>query len=103
MSKTSEFISSVTDELLNTIEAGTSPWKQTWRGGPPYNLLTGKMYRGFNLMYLLLLSMQKAYSCNAWLTFKQAQQLKGTVRKGEKATRCIFYKTILKDGNVLPP
>ena len=37
------------------------------------------------------------YSSPFWLTFKQAQELKGTVRKGEKGTPIVFYKQLPDD------
>ena len=43
----------------------------------------------------------KGYSSNAWLTFKQAQALGGSVRKGETSTRCIYVgmSTVEKEQN----
>ncbi|WP_039065526.1 ArdC-like ssDNA-binding domain-containing protein, partial [Shigella boydii] len=32
-----------------------------------------------------------------WLTYKQAQELGGQVRKGEHGTTAIFYKTLEKE------
>ena len=34
------------------------------------------------------------YSSPFWLTFKQALELKGNVRKGEKGTQIVFYKQL---------
>lgn len=34
------------------------------------------------------------YSSPFWLTFKQAQELGGTVRKGEKSQQIVFYKQL---------
>ncbi len=47
-------------------------------------------YRGINV--LLLWSSE--YISPFWLTFKQAQALKGNVRKGEHGTQIIFYKQL---------
>jgi antirestriction protein ArdC len=58
------------------------------RGPFPRNFYTGKPYRGINV--LLLWSSE--YNSPFWLTFKQAQALKRTVRKGEHGTPIIFYK-----------
>ena len=78
------------------LKAGVIPWEKPWKtprypGGPfPRNFYTGKPYRGINI--LLLWSSE--YSSPFWLTFKQAQALKGTVRKGEHGTQIIFYKQL---------
>jgi antirestriction protein ArdC len=60
------------------------------RCGPfPHNFYTGKPYRGINV--LLLWSSE--YNSPFWLTFKQAQALKGSVRKGEHGPSMILFPT----------
>jgi hypothetical protein len=86
----------VTDRIISNLKAGMIPWEKPWKtprysGGPfPRNFYTGKPYRGINV--LLLWSSE--YISPFWLTFKQAQALKGTVRKGEHGTPIIFYKQL---------
>ncbi len=86
----------VTDRILSSLKAGVIPWEKPWEsprftGGPfPRNFYTGKPYRGINV--LLLWSSE--YSSPFWLTFKQAQALKGSVRKGEHGTPIVFYKRL---------
>lgn len=86
----------VTDRIISSLKTGVIPWEKPWKtphyaGGPfPRNFYTGKPYRGINV--LLLWSSE--YSSPFWLTFKQAQALKGTVRKGEHGTQIIFYKQL---------
>lgn len=70
------------------------PWEKPWKtphyaGGPfPRNFYTGKPYRGINVLLLWL----SEYNSPFRLTFKQAQALKVTVRKGEHGTPIIIYK-----------
>lgn len=86
----------VTDRIIASLKAGVIPWEKPWKtpryaGGPfPRNFYTGKPYRGINV--LLLWSSE--YNSPFWLTFKQAQALKGTVRKGEHGTQISFYKQL---------
>jgi len=86
----------VTDRIISSLKAGVIPWEKPWKtpryaGGPfPRNFYTGKPYRGINV--LLLWSSE--YNSPFWLTFKQAQALKGNVRKGEHGTPIIFYKQL---------
>ncbi len=42
----------------------------------------------------VLLLWSSEYISPFWLTFKQAQALKGNVRKGEHGTQIIFYKQL---------
>ena len=86
----------VTDRIISSLKAGMIPWEKPWKtpryaGGPfPRNFYTGKPYRGINV--LLLWSSE--YSSPFWLTFKQAQALKGSVRKGAHGTTIVFYKQL---------
>lgn len=92
----------ITDSIIAKIEAGgVLPWKCPWvKGGDlpmPYNWLTKQSYSGINILILWDRAEKHCYSMNAWLTFKQAEQLGGNVRKGEKAVQCVFYKPIEVD------
>jgi antirestriction protein ArdC len=86
----------VTERIISSLKTGVIPWEKPWKspryaGGPfPRNFYTGKPYRGINV--LLLWSSQ--YSSPFWLTFKQTQALKGSVRKGEHGTPIVFYKQL---------
>ena len=84
----------VTERILEKLEEGTVPWHKPWSGGGcPQNLVSGKEYRGVNV---LLLGSQD-FTSPYWVTFKQAKQLGGTVRKGERSTPCIFWKFLARD------
>ncbi len=84
----------VTERILEKLEQGTVPWRKPWAGGGcPKNLVSGKEYRGVNVW---LLGSQD-FSSPYWVTFKQAKQLGGTVRKGERSTPCIFWKFLNRD------
>jgi antirestriction protein ArdC len=86
----------VTDRIIHRLEAGVIPWEKPWKtphfhGGPfPRNFSTGKPYRGVNILLLW----SSSYPSPFWLTFKQAMELKGCVRKGEKGTPIVFYKQL---------
>jgi antirestriction protein ArdC len=86
----------VTDRIVSSLKAGVIPWEKPWKsprfaGGPfPRNFFTGKLYRGINVMLLW----SSDYSSPFWLTFKQAQELGGHVRKGETGTPIVFFKQL---------
>ena len=62
------------DAVLSNLEKGTGLWKQGWSGGgAPVSAITGKQYNGVNRVFLLLASMEKGYSDNRWLTYKQME------------------------------
>ena len=79
----------VTERIINLLEQGVIPWRRPWRAaGAPRNLVSKKNYRGVNFF---LLSATKFLSPN-WLTLRQANQLGGSVRKGEHGQIVIFWK-----------
>jgi antirestriction protein ArdC len=80
----------VTDRIIAKLEAGTIPWKH-FASSPlaePKNLVSKKAYSGINR---LLLSGTK-YNSEYWLTYKQAADLGGNVKRGEKSEMVVFWK-----------
>ncbi len=89
----------VTDKIIEAIEAGETKGKgPLWNGqgatGLPYNMTSKRAYSGVNVLVLWLTADAKGYSTPAWLTYKQATELGGTVRKGEKATHIVYFKPL---------
>jgi hypothetical protein len=81
----------VTDRIIELLEQGTVPWNKPWIGGSsqtPRNLASGKAYRGINLWLLGCAS----YSSPYWVSYKQAQERGGQVKKGEKSHLVTFWK-----------
>ena len=88
-----DIYTTITDRILAALEAGRVPWQKPWdaRQGSPRNLISGKAYRGVNL---LLLANEGATPF--WLTYRQASQLGGYVKKGERGELVVFWKFMAK-------
>jgi len=92
--KTTDVYSIVTNRIIEHLEKGVVPWQKPWTdAGLPQNLVTGKHYRGINVWLLNTLN----YSQNSFLTFKQVNDLGGSVKKGEKSHEVIFWKWLEKE------
>jgi antirestriction protein ArdC len=79
----------VTKKIVNLLEQGIVPWRRPWSAtGLPRNVVSKKPYRGINPF---LLSATK-YVSPFWLTMKQANELGGSVRKGEHSQIVVFWK-----------
>lgn len=80
----------VTAQITNALIRGVVPWRRPWRGGEamPANAKSNKPYRGVNV-FLLALS---PYTDHRWVTFNQAKELGGSIRKGERASPVVFWK-----------
>jgi antirestriction protein ArdC len=89
----------ITDRIITTLETGVIPWRKEWKAGSdgfgalPVNFSTKKPYRGINVLTLLC----SGYSSRYWMTYNQAKELGGNVRKGEKASPVVFWKFSKKE------
>ena len=87
----------ITNQIIADMELGKLVWQKPWTGGAlklPNNPTTGKTYQGINTLVLWSQGQLKGYASSQWLTFKQALDLGYPVKKGEKATSIVFYKTL---------
>jgi antirestriction protein ArdC len=89
----------ITQEIVARLEAGTKPWIKPWRGVPVSRPLRacGTPYRGMNVFWLWMVADMCGYASSYWMTYNQAQKLGAQVRKGEKSTIAIFYKSYTKE------
>jgi len=80
----------ITERIVSLLEQGTVPWHKPWtvKTSLPRNLISKKPYRGINVFLLMAMS----YESPHWLTFRQAIQLGGNVKKGEKSCPVVFWK-----------
>lgn len=90
----------ITDKIIAMLERGTTSPGPRWTGGRaaglPTNAKTGEAYRGINVLLLWAEMAEKTYSSSQWLTYKQAAEMGGQVRKGEKSVMCVYYQTVQK-------
>jgi antirestriction protein ArdC len=82
----------ITDKIIKSLEAGVIPWRKPWAGSSyePKNLISQKTYTGINFFLLSMAS----YSSPFFITYKQAKDLGGNVKKGEKGWQIIFAKHV---------
>lgn len=83
--------------LIEAIELEQKlPWEKPWtlKGGVsnPSNAITKKPYRGINWLQTIMTPFNNPY----WITFKQGQEKKISLRKGEKGTPIAFWKPMDK-------
>jgi antirestriction protein ArdC len=90
-----DLYSEVANRIIAEMEAGRLPWVQPWDSTAcgctlPHNAGTGRRYSGINILILWAAAVAGGYASQRWLTFRQAQALGGSVRKGEKGTTVCF-------------
>jgi len=97
----SDIYQDVTDRIIKSLESGTAPWLKSWDSegntlelGMPFNRTSKKAYRGINTLLLWIEKADQGFASDCWLTYKQAVDLGGNVRKGEKGTGIVFFKAV---------
>lgn len=99
---TTDVYQRVTDQIVAELEKGTRPWLKPWNGEHAAGRITrplranGIPYRGINILMLWASAMEKGFAAPLWLTYKQAQELGGQVRKGEKGSLVVYANTITR-------
>src|SRR5260370_35083854 len=87
----------VSARIVAELEAGAAPWIKPWSATPgantPCNAVSNRPYSGCNVV-LLWMTQAAGYRTPRFLTFKQALELGGTVRKGERGTKVYFVKQL---------
>jgi antirestriction protein ArdC len=86
----------VSRRILAELETGAAPWVKPWSQTPglnhPHNAATGRPYSGCNVV--LLWTTRGRWATPRFLTFKQASELGGNVRRGEHGTKVYFVKQL---------
>src|SRR5882672_9907054 len=93
----------VSARIVAELEQGAAPWVKPWSATPgantPCNAVSNRPYSGCNVV-LLWMAQAAGYRTPRFLTFKQALDLGGNVRKGEHGTKVCFVKQLqVRDKN----
>jgi antirestriction protein ArdC len=94
--------SRITNKIIADLEQGVRPWMRPWNAEHAAGRITrplrhnGIPYKGINVVMLWSASVTKGYACPIWLTFKQAIELGGNVRKGETGELVVYADRITR-------
>ena len=90
----------ITDRIVARLKSGVVPWRQPWSGKGfgvmPRNAVTSRAYSGANVILLWSRAQESGFQAPLWLTFKQALELGGNVRKGEKGETVIYVSKVIR-------
>ena len=89
----------ITALIIEKLEQGTAPWSRPWRtagaGGRPLRHC-GQPYTGINTLYLWAVADARGYRSRYWMTYRQASELGGQVRRGETGSLSVYYSSFNK-------
>ncbi len=97
-----DIYSRITNKIIADLEQGIFTWMKPWSVEHAAGRITrplrhnGIPYKGINVLMLWSASVTKGYSCPLWLTFKQALELGGNIRKGEAGELVVFANSITR-------
>src|SRR6267142_1803785 len=85
----------ITDKIIAELEAGRVPWVQPWGTASakaplalPKNASTARQYGGINVLILWGAVIERGFTGQSWLTFRQALSLGG--HKSERGTTVVY-------------
>lgn len=99
---TKDVYARVTDRIVAELEQGIRPWVKPWAAEHTAGRITkplrhnGTPYRGINVLLLWGEATAKGYAAPLWMTYKQAQEIGGQVRKGEHGSLVVYANSITK-------
>jgi len=92
----------ITAQIVQALEQGVRPWLKPWNAEHAAGRITrplrsnGIPYQGINVIMLWSEAVAKGYSAPIWMTFKQALELGGHVRKGEHGSLVVYASSITR-------
>lgn len=91
----------VTTRVLEDLERGVRPWFKPWSASNVGSSIlprrhNGIPYQGINVLLLWSEAMARGFSATTWMTYRQAFELGGHVRKGATGTLVVFADRITR-------
>jgi antirestriction protein ArdC len=98
MTRARETYDRLVASFVAQLEQGTAPWIRPWQASGtdpslPYNAASNRSYHGVNILLLWSAAQAFGYPTAGWLTYQQAKELGGHVRRGEHGWQVVFFKT----------
>ncbi len=92
----------ITNQVLADLAQGVTPWTKPWTAGHAAGPVSRPLrhslepYSGINTLVLWGTAVERGYGAPIWMTFRQALELGGAVRKGETGTMVVYANRITR-------
>lgn len=102
MTEVRDIYSRITNRIVADLETGVRPWYRPWSTDRAAGRIVrplrhnGIPYKGINVVMLWSASVAHDYTSPLWLTFKQALELGGNVRKGEHGELVVYANRVVR-------
>jgi len=97
-----DIYATITNRIVEQLEAGTRPWLKPWNAEHMAGRISrplrhnGQHYSGINIVVLWMTAEMSGFLSPFWLTFRQALELGGHVKKGEHGSQVVYASTFKK-------
>lgn len=92
----------ITQRIVTALEEGVRPWVQPWNAAHLQGRISrplrhnGEPYAGINVLLLWTETVSHGFRSPTWMTFRQAAELRGHVRRGETGATVVYANRIRK-------
>jgi antirestriction protein ArdC len=92
----------VTASIIAELEKGVRPWHKPWNAEHAAGRITrplrfnGQPYKGVNVLMLWMAAELQGFAAPIWMTFNQAREMGGHVRKGAKGSLVVYADRLHK-------
>lgn len=103
MTQTNDIYDRITQKIISDLEQGNLTWRKPWNDTNLAGRVTLPLrwndiaYTGINTIMLWATATEKGYISPYWMTFKQAADMKGHVRRGEKGATVVYADVMERD------
>jgi antirestriction protein ArdC len=93
----------ITGQIVAALETGVRPWVRPWNAEHAAGRITrplrhnGQPYTGINILSLWASATEQGFAAPIWMTYRQATELGGQVRKGEKGSPVVYANSITRN------
>ena len=93
----------ITAHIVAALETGVRPWVRPWNAEHAAGRITrplrhnGQPYTGINILSLWASAIEQGFAAPIWMTYRQATELGGHVRKGEKGSPVVYANSITRN------
>ena len=97
-----DIYSHITNKIIADLEAGVRTWMKPWNAEHAAERITRPLrfnripYQGINILVLWSAAETKGYAAPIWMTYKQARELGGHVRKGEQGELVVYANKLVR-------
>ncbi|HLY70967.1 MAG TPA: zincin-like metallopeptidase domain-containing protein [Puia sp.] len=92
----------ITGFVLEQLEKGEVIWRKGWNElGLPKNISTAHIYKGWNSFLLNFITVCNGFKTPYFITYKQAMDAGGTIRRGQKGFTVVYWATIENKSKII--